>query len=98
EMLRGVGGRLGRARLAVFAGVGDDRRIDHMLRLEPTFGVDGRATALACGSDRLTIAMIVHIARDKDTRHVAHGVFYGLEIADLVHIENAPEDLGIGLM
>ena len=74
--LRGIRGRLGRAQLAVFAGVGDDRRIDHMLRLEPALGVDGRATALTCGSDRLAIAMIVHIARDKDTWHVAHRVFY----------------------
>src|SRR5262245_13928790 len=42
--------------------------------------------------------MVVHITRDENTWDVAHGVLVGVQVADRIHIKNAPENFSVGLM
>ena len=59
-------------------------------------GIHGRHTARTSRGDRLTVHMVLHIARGEDTRHTGHRPPMGDQISPLVHLQLAGEQLGIG--
>src|SRR5437870_11779996 len=72
----------------------------HILALgfEPAFEVHGGPTTITGGSDGLTIAMIGDITGSEDAGNVGHGVFDRDDIANFVHIDDALEQLCVGLV
>src|SRR5579884_3851310 len=74
------------------------RRIRLAERLQPAFGIDRRAAAIAGRGHRLTVAMIDHVAGGENAWHVGHRVLARDDVAPLVHIDLAAEQRGIGLM
>ncbi len=68
------------------------------LVFQPAFHIDRGAAAIAGGGNGLAIAMIGNVASGKDARDVGHRMFDRHDIADLIHIDDALEELSIWLM
>src|SRR5438045_3567379 len=65
---------------------------------EPSFSIYSSATAIACGGDGLTIAMVSYITCGKNAWNIGHGMFNWDYIPNFIHIKNALKQAGIRLM
>src|SRR4051812_42333962 len=66
--------------------------IEHRVRFEPAFGVDGSNAAGASGCDRLTIDMVLAIAAREYAWNIREGSLpFRLNVADLVHVDETSE-------
>src|SRR5581483_1392384 len=68
------------------------------LALQPAFDVDGGSTAIAGGCDGLAVAVIGDIASRENAGDVGHGVLNRDDVAGLIHVNNALEESGVGLV
>src|SRR5579863_9578578 len=68
------------------------------LLFEPAFEVNSGSTTITGGGDGLAIAVVGHITGGEDARDVGHGMFNRHDISGLIHMNDALEQIGIGLM
>src|SRR5579859_3655301 len=73
-------------------------QLDFAQAFQPALGVDGGAAAITGSRHCLAIAMIGYIASREDAGNVGHGMFDRFDIASFVHVDDALEQVGIGLM
>ena len=66
--------------------------------LEPSFSIYSSATAIARGSDSLTITVISYVTRGKNAWNIRHGMFNWDDISDVIHVKDALKQFGIRLM
>src|SRR6266568_7747689 len=68
------------------------------LGFEPALEVDGGSAAITGGGDGLAIAVIGDITGGKDAGNVGHSVFDRDDVTYFIHVDDAPEQVGIGLV
>jgi hypothetical protein len=68
------------------------------LHLQPAFGIYRSPASISRGGYGLTVPVIGHISGDKDSRSAAHSVLMDLQVTDLIHLQETPEDVSIGPM
>ena len=70
-----------------------------LICLEPALGVDGGHAARAGGGDRLAVGVVLHVAAGEDAVDVGvRRAGLGDEVAVVVHVEHALEQVGVGPM
>src|SRR6266513_648260 len=62
---------------------------------QPSLGVDGRHAPGAGRGHRLTIDVVLYVPAGEDTLDVRARPVVGDDVAGLVHVDLAPEDLGV---
>ena len=64
---------------------------------QPTLAVDGRHAPGSGGRDCLAVGVVLHVAAGEHARHVGLGrSWLGDEVAVVVHVEDALEQVGVG--
>src|SRR3990172_1669018 len=66
-----------------------------VLLLEPPLRIDRRLAAGARRGDRLPVALVEDIAGDEDALHGALRVVLDLEVAKVVHLQRAPQEIRV---
>src|SRR5438067_2272668 len=65
------------------------------LGLQPALGVDGRHAARTGGGDRLPVDVVLDVAGREHTLDVGAGAGVRVDVAVLVHVDLAAEDVGV---
>src|SRR5579859_6594892 len=84
------------ARAPLPVGGGDGLRLAH--RLEPALGVDGRLAAITGSGHRLPVAVVVDIAGDEDALDRRASLADHPQVAALIGLELADEEVGVRLV
>src|SRR5260221_13996027 len=62
------------------------------------FGIDGGHATRACGSHRLAVAMVLHVASYENAGYFGEAAVLSKEVAVRIHLEVSLEDSGVWLV